>query len=77
MLSALQIAAVYHGMLDEALMKVLHGQGKKVMTWTVDTAEDMVRVLKLGVDGIVTNAPGLLHDTLQALLMECVNLKHQ
>lgn len=71
LLLLLQVAAVYHGMLDEALMKVLHGQEKKVLVWTVDSAADMAQMLHFGVDGIVTNAPGLLQATLQGILMEC------
>jgi glycerophosphoryl diester phosphodiesterase len=35
-------------------------QGKKVMVWTVDKEEDMIKLLNWGVDGIITNFPDRL-----------------
>jgi glycerophosphoryl diester phosphodiesterase len=67
----LQVAAVYHGVLDEAMMQVLRAQQKTVIPWTVDKQEDMARMLEQGVDGIVTNAPRLARATLQAALQQC------
>jgi glycerophosphoryl diester phosphodiesterase len=71
---ALQVAAVYHGVLDAALMEVLRGQQKTVIPWTVDDHADITRMLELGVDGLVTNAPGLLRTALQAAMLQCTTL---
>ena len=35
----------------------LHGQGIKVIPWTVNTPADMRRMLELGVDGLITDYP--------------------
>jgi glycerophosphoryl diester phosphodiesterase len=37
-----------------------HEQGKQVFVWTVNEAEDMKRMVALGVDGIVSDWPSLL-----------------
>lgn len=41
-----------------------HTAGIAVHVWTVDEEEEMVRLLDLGVDGIVTDRPTLLRDVL-------------
>lgn len=68
------MAAVYHGVLDTGMMEALQGQQKTVVTWTVDEHDDMKRMLGLGVDGLVTNAPRLLQSTLEAALLQCREL---
>lgn len=42
----------------------VHAAGKQVHVWTVNEAEDMRRLLDLGVDGIVTDRPDVLNDVL-------------
>jgi glycerophosphoryl diester phosphodiesterase len=32
--------------------------------WTIDDADEMTRLLELGVDGIMTDRPGVLKDVL-------------
>lgn len=46
--------------LDAALVESCRREGLRVTTWTVNEPEEMRRVLKLGVDGIVTDRPDLL-----------------
>ncbi len=41
-----------------------HDRGLQVHVWTIDDAEEMVRLLDLGVDGIMTDRPGVLKDVL-------------
>ncbi|MFJ3957368.1 glycerophosphodiester phosphodiesterase [Arthrobacter sp. NPDC090010] len=49
-----RIPVVTQAMVDRA-----HGLGKQVHVWTVNEEEDMVRLLDLGVDGLVTDRPDL------------------
>lgn len=42
------------------LMQTAKAAGRKVNAWTVDAEEEWCRLLALGVDGIITNAPGAL-----------------
>ena len=44
-----------HGLLNEA-----HALGIKVFVWTPDKRSDMVRLIEMGVDGIITNRPDIL-----------------
>jgi glycerophosphoryl diester phosphodiesterase len=43
--------------VDEALVASAHGAGLAVYVFTVDAAEDMRRLLRMGVDGLFTNHP--------------------
>jgi glycerophosphoryl diester phosphodiesterase len=44
-------------LVDEALVAWLHGFGAKVVVWTVNKPEDMLRMKRCGVDGIITDHP--------------------
>jgi glycerophosphoryl diester phosphodiesterase len=44
----------------ERLIKECHAQGMKFVPWTVNTTEEMNELIKLGVDGIITDYPNLL-----------------
>jgi glycerophosphoryl diester phosphodiesterase len=46
--------------IDEPVVAWFHGLGMAVHAWTVDDPADMRRLLRLGVDGIVTDRPDLL-----------------
>jgi len=52
--------------VDPALLRYAHGLGIEVHVWTVDAAEDMVELLDLGVDGLVTDRPDVLRAVLRA-----------
>jgi glycerophosphoryl diester phosphodiesterase len=45
-----------YGQLDEA-----QELGIQVFVWTVDKPGDMVRLIEMGVDGIITNRPDILN----------------
>jgi glycerophosphoryl diester phosphodiesterase len=47
----------WHGAVDAALVDAAHAAGLAVRPWTVDDPAEMRRLLALGVDAIVTNAP--------------------
>jgi glycerophosphoryl diester phosphodiesterase len=52
--------------VDPVLLRYAHRHGVEVHVWTVDTAEEMVELLDLGVDGLVTDRPDVLRDVLHA-----------
>jgi glycerophosphoryl diester phosphodiesterase len=48
------------------LIKRLHAHGISVQVWTINAADDMQRLLDMGVDGIVTDDPRLLQKVLKS-----------
>jgi len=53
-----------HKTVTAELVEEAHRIGLKVFVWTPDSRRDMLRLIELGVDGIITNRP----DILQALI---------
>ena len=54
----------YYEEIDEALVKEVHEFGMKVVPWTVYSTEDMERMFRMGVDGIITDRPWILREFL-------------
>lgn len=50
--------------VDSALLHCAHRLGREVHVWTIDHPDEMVELLELGVDGLVTDRPDLLRDVL-------------
>ena len=50
--------------VNQKLINFIHDQGKKIHVWTVDDQDEMQRLIDLGVDGIMTDRPSLLKETL-------------
>ncbi|MCL9805295.1 glycerophosphodiester phosphodiesterase [Flavobacterium amniphilum] len=44
-------------LLDERKVEMLHKKGIKVIPWTVNKKEDMNKVIKYGVDGLISDYP--------------------
>jgi glycerophosphoryl diester phosphodiesterase len=65
---ALQVPAVYGDqvLVDERFVEAAHGHGLAVHVWTINEDREMLRLLELGADGIISDRPtplvGLLRD---------------
>ncbi len=46
------------------LVDTAHRFGVQIHVWTIDDAQEMARLLDLGVDGIMTDHPQVLKDLL-------------
>jgi glycerophosphoryl diester phosphodiesterase len=55
---------VHHRVCTRRLVERAHAAGIAVYPWTADTRLALDRLLDLGVDGIITNRPDLLHEQL-------------
>lgn len=49
----------YFSLLSPELLERLHSEGVRVVPWTVNTPEDMLRLKCMGADGIITDHPEL------------------
>ena len=55
-----------HTMVDARYLAWARDRGKLVNTWTVDERTEMRRLIRLGVDGIITNQPDVLGEELRS-----------
>lgn len=58
--------AVNTGQVSLALIRRVHAQGRKLYVWTVDDPVTMVRMISMGVDGLITNEPALARQVMEA-----------
>jgi len=56
--------AVEKSMATRRFIRRAHRAGKPVYVWTVDDPARMVRMIGLGVDGLITNRPGVAREVL-------------
>lgn len=54
-----EIYSPYYKLVDEALVLSCKQNGIKLIPWTVNEEEDMVDLLRLGVDGLITDYPDM------------------
>jgi glycerophosphoryl diester phosphodiesterase len=60
------VVSPYYREVTKVLVDEAHGLAMKVVPWTVNKKEEMVKLIEMGVDGIITDRP----DILKALLIE-------
>ncbi len=60
--AAVQLPPTFQEMtlVDEQLVETAHAAGLAVHVWTIDDADEMQRLVELGVDGIMTDRPSVL-----------------
>ena len=58
------VISPYFKELSPQLIEEAHSYGMKVVPWTVDNKKDMVMLLEMGVDGIISDKPALLREVL-------------
>ncbi|XP_062073079.1 glycerophosphodiester phosphodiesterase GDPD4-like isoform X2 [Humulus lupulus] len=66
------VVGVYHPLIDEKLVRIVHGRYKKVYAWTVDDVNSMQKMLFERVDAIVTSNPTQLQRQMQDIRTECL-----
>jgi len=52
--------------VDDALLRAVHDRGLQVVPWTVNERADMHRLVRLGVDGLITDYPDVAQEVLDA-----------
>jgi glycerophosphoryl diester phosphodiesterase len=64
--SALQLPTHMRGVrvVDEKLVHAAHEAGLQVHVWTINQRSEMIRLLDMGVDGVLTDRPDILKDLL-------------
>ncbi|TVS11188.1 MAG: glycerophosphodiester phosphodiesterase [Wenzhouxiangella sp.] len=67
-LSALEadFLAVNTGQVSLDLIRRTHAQGRKLYVWTVNDPMTMVRLISMGVDGLITDEPALARQVMEA-----------
>jgi len=60
---------VYYRNIDDELVRRAHEMGLKIEAWNPDEPEEMMKMIKLGVDSIGTNRPDILLNLLRKMKM--------
>jgi glycerophosphoryl diester phosphodiesterase len=55
----------HHTLVDEGYVHWARQHGYRIYVWTVDDPTEMRRLIRAGVDGIITNVPDVLHGVLR------------
>lgn len=57
-----QVFSIDFNLLTYEDIPLYHDQGMRIVPWTVNTKEDMKRLIGMGVDGIITDYPNLISE---------------
>lgn len=52
-----EIYSPYFRQIDAELVSRVHGMGMRLVPWTINEKEDMLAIIELGVDGLITDYP--------------------
>lgn len=57
---------IQHRVCTDWLVRSAHRSGHRVYVWTVDRPDQIRRVIAMGVDGVISNRPDLVHEVIAA-----------
>lgn len=60
-----------HPLVSRELVQKIHGAGYGIVTWTVNREPAMRRLIRLGVDGIITDRPDRLQRVQESFALQC------
>lgn len=63
-----------HDLVDEKLVTYCNSKGMKLIPWTVNKTTDMERLIRLGVDGLITDYPDRLNALLKRLKIRAIKI---
>lgn len=61
------ILAPHKGLVDKDYVEKYHNLGYKIFPWTVNDPKEMENLMKLGIDGLITDRPDLANEIYQKL----------
>jgi len=64
------VLSLHHALCSRAAVSVAHRLGAPVLAWTVNDPDAVQRLVAAGVDGIVSDDPGMALETLATLLAQ-------
>ncbi len=70
--AALQIPEIYEGqtLITPQTIAAAHALNLEIHVWTINETVDMERLLRMGVDGVMSDRPGVLRDTAQGIFSD-------
>lgn len=60
-----QIYSPYFKFITPTMVKKVHEKNMKLIPWTVNEVKDMKKMMRIGVDGIITDYPNRIEEALQ------------
>jgi len=63
----IQVVLPHYKLMTKELVDDVHRHGLQVFTWTVNREADMLQLCEWGIDGVISDDPGLLCRTLRPL----------
>lgn len=70
-----EIYSPYFELVNESLIQKCAAKNIKVIPWTVNQEEDVLKMIELNVDGIITDFPAKVREILQKKDVSILNLK--